>query len=151
MKEIDNKICLQLQDKAFFVVTSKKFYEKPQDSSYVEEVIKLSDVFDIIGISTSENDYPEELKLTEIYPGIFTGVYRGVECGIDNDTGNWNYSGTLPFPEVSQPRFGSYQNVIIFNSFEDCKRALKKYIDNVYKRREEYAKLSKEMEHKDQN
>ena len=89
------------------------------------------------------------MRLKEIYPGIFTGVYRGVECEVDNDTGNWNYSGTLPFSEVSQPRFSSYSNVIVFSSFEDCVEALKKYIDDVYERREKYAKLSKKMEHKD--
>ena len=91
------------------------------------------------------------MRLKEIYPGIFTGVYRGVECEVDNDTGNWNYSGKLPFSDVSNPRFSSYDNVIVFSSFEDCVNALKKYIDSVYERREEYAKLSKTMEHKDQD
>ena len=91
------------------------------------------------------------MRLKEIYPGIFTGVYRGVECGVDNDTGNWNYFGTLPFSDVSQPRFSSYSNAIVFSRFEDCVRALEKYIDDVYERREEYAKLSKKMGHKDQN
>ena len=43
-----DKVVKQLDEKSFFVATSKEFYDNPQDGKNVSDVIEISDAIEIV-------------------------------------------------------------------------------------------------------
>ena len=43
-----DKVLKQLDEKSFFVATSKEFYDNPQDGKNVSDVIEISDAIEIV-------------------------------------------------------------------------------------------------------